>query len=74
MWAHDPDAAAAGIGVPILGIAVNGGIPMKPARVGQFAVASDATVRWVSGHHDIPAHQPGLVVDMSIGRATEVLS
>jgi hypothetical protein len=47
---------------------------MKPARVGQFAVASDATVRWVSGHHDIPAHQPGLVVDMSIGRATEVLS
>lgn len=64
LWAHDPDAAASTISVPVLVVAVEGGSPNKQVRVADFAAASGATVHWMRGHHDIHAQQPGLVADV----------
>lgn len=73
LWNHDPDIPAFTIAAPVLAVAVEGGGPSKPSRVAEFAAASEATVRWMSGHHDIHAQQPDVVAEILLGWTGKVL-
>jgi pimeloyl-ACP methyl ester carboxylesterase len=73
LWDHDPDIAASKISAPILAIAVEGGSPRKSGRVAEFAAAAGATVRWMTGHHDVHAQKPDVVARVLLDWTGEVL-
>lgn len=67
LWEHRPDEIAAVVRCPTLVLAVGDGSPDKVDRVAGFASRlAGAEVRWETGHHDIHAQMPDLVVEYLI--------